>query len=44
MGQDKDKEITYQLPSRAKQTQLGEVSLTDHQSRQTKIMRIKTKS
>jgi len=24
LGQDKDREISYQLPSQAKQTQLGE--------------------
>ena len=39
-----DREVTHQLPSRAKQTRLGEISLIYYQSNQSRIMRNKTKS
>jgi len=44
MGRDKDRGITHQLPSQAKQTQLGEISLIYHQSNQSRIMRNKTRA
>ena len=43
MGRDKDREITQQLPSWAKQTQLGEISIIYYQSNQSRIMRNKPK-
>jgi len=43
VGRDKHREITQQLPSRAKQIELGEIRIIYHQSNQSRIMRNKTK-
>lgn len=39
---DKDRDITQQLPSQAKQTLLGEISLICYQSNQSRVMRNKS--
>jgi len=44
VGRGKDREITQQLLSRAKQTQLGEINLIYCQSNQSRVMRIINKS
>ena len=45
MGQDKDREVTQQLLSWAKQTRLGEkINFIYYQSNQNRIMRNKPKS
>jgi len=44
MGQDKDRQITQQLPSWAKQTRLGEIYFISYQSSQSKVKRNKNQS
>jgi len=43
-GQDKDRQITQQLPSWAKQTRLGEIYFISYQSSQSKVKRNKNQS